>query len=130
MQMQQEKNYKRIANLINAREFCLIQDYPKHADKHESEIDRIINEDFPSGSGFDSGTQIDYAKSTGEKLVFITAFHHMEDGYYTHWTYHNVIVTPSLRYDFELEVTGDDDNEIIAYIEEMFYTSLQQVNGS
>ena len=85
---------------------------------------------LPSGSGFDAGTQIDLDKSTPEKIVLNTAFHHMNDGgYYDGWTEHTVTVRPSFLWDFDIRVGGRDRNCIKEYIAEMMHQALTQPAG-
>jgi hypothetical protein len=65
--------------------------------------------------------------STPEKLVFNTAFHHMDEaGGYDGWTEHQVIVTPSLEMGYSIRVTGRDKEEIKEYIAEMFSAALDE----
>jgi hypothetical protein len=101
----------------------------------ERHTDRIaaLNGVMPSGAGFDNGTEIvladDLAKaagcSTGAKLVFQTAFHHMTaDGVYDGWTEHTVTVTPSFIGGFDLKVSGRDRNQIKDYIADTFSHAL------
>ncbi len=91
----------------------------------EDTIERLVKEYMPSGSGFDSGTTLDLEASTDYKLVFGTAFHHMDEhGSYTKWTEHRVIVSPSLAFDFDLVVSGRDHNGIKEYIHESFHQAL------
>jgi len=83
--------------------------------------DRVkeIMQDAPSGSGFDSGTQLD-DKSTPKKLIFNTSYHHMDDdGFYTIWTHHKVIITPDFR-GVDVRVTGKNYNDIKDYIGDVF----------
>ena len=80
---------------------------------------------LPSGSGFDSGSKLDES-STPNKLVFSTAFHHMDEaGYYDGWTEHKVIVTPTFG-GIDVRVTGKNRNQIKEYISEVFYSLLQE----
>ena len=66
---------------------------------------------MPSGSGFDSGTKFDFDKSTPNKLVFQTSYHHMnQNGYYDGWTEHTITVTPSLQFGFDAVIGGRDRN--------------------
>jgi hypothetical protein len=84
-------------------------------------VNGMRNTQMPSGSGFDSGTQFDYDKSTPEKLVFHTTFHHMnENGMYDGWTEHTVTVTPSFVLGYHVKITGRNKNNIIEYINECF----------
>lgn len=86
---------------------------------------------LPYGSGFDSGCELELEKSTPDKLVIKTSYHHLDDnGFYSGWTDHKVIVTPSLRFGFELRVTGKNKNQIKDYIVEEFYHVLSQDCGS
>ncbi len=83
--------------------------------------DRVkeIMQDAPSGSGFDSGTQLD-DKSTPKKLIFDTSYHHMnEAGFYIGWTDHSVIITPGFR-GVDVCVTGKNYNGIKDYIGDVF----------
>lgn len=81
----------------------------------------------PSGSGFDRGTQFNVTRSGDTRLVFNTAFHHMnEHGYYDGWTEHEVIVTPVLSISgISVRVTGKDKNNIKEYIHDTFYNWLK-----
>ncbi len=84
--------------------------------------DRIkaIMEEAPSGSGFDSGTELD-DKSTPKKLIFNTGYHHMdEDGFYIGWTHHKVTITPGFN-GMDIKVTGEDYNAIKDYIADVFW---------
>jgi hypothetical protein len=58
--------------------------------------------------------------STPDKLVFNTSFHHMdENGYYTGWTDHNIIVTPTFG-SFKIAITGKDRGGIKEYLHDVF----------
>jgi hypothetical protein len=99
----------------------------KHAewfDKHEDKILALVKEHMPSGSGFDSGTTIDFDASHAEKLVFSMSFHHMNNnGYYDGWTEHTVTVTPSFQ-GINLRISGRNRNDIKEYIHETFMYAL------
>jgi hypothetical protein len=92
--------------------------------RHSERIRRLLDL-MPSGSGFDSGTLLDFARTTPEKLVFTTAFHHMdESGGYAGWTSHLVTVRPSFVHDMTLTVSGRDRNDIKEYIVQTFEAAL------
>ena len=119
-----------LARTVGARLRCLEMDrdgsHREAIARHESILTGILLE-FPSGSGFDAGTQLDKDGSTGERLVFTTAFHHMnENGLYDGWTNHKVIVTPSLEMGCRIKITGRDRNEIKDYIGERFQSVLSK----
>ena len=85
---------------------------------------------IPSGSGIDSGTELDRDESTPEKLIFRFSFHHMNDaGYYDGWTEHKAIVKPSLRYGFDLKITGRNRNDIKEYLDNLFSNWLDSDSG-
>lgn len=95
-------------------------------DRHEDTIERLVKEFMPSGSGFDNGTRIDLDASHTEKLVFTTAYHHMNDGgYYDGWTDHTVTVTPSLVHEFRLRIGGRNRTDIKECIEQAFADALR-----
>jgi hypothetical protein len=122
-----EPNYQKIASKLQAMLNCQESGNEEWEGKHADAIAGIVKEYAPSGSGFDSGTEIDFDASTPERLVFSTSFHHMtEHGYYNGWTEHSVIVTPSLAHGFNLRVTGRDRNDIKDYIEELFQEFLSK----
>lgn len=120
--------YRRLANLVQARANCLAHDdiaKLEWAERHTDRLESLVREHMPSGSGFDNGTQIDLDSSTGEKLVFITAFHHMDaHGGYSGWTDHTVTVRASLMYGFDVKVSGRDRNQIKDYIGDAFHSAL------
>ena len=117
--------FQRLASLVQARKNAEDSKNAEWVDKHTWAIDALENEHFPSGSGFDNGASLDLAVSTHNKLVISTSFHHMnENGYYDGWTYHDVIVRPSLVFGFDLRITGRDRDGIKDYIAEVFHHAL------
>jgi len=89
--------------------------------KHRDEIERIVDDGAPSGSGFDSGTTIDLDASTENKLVFTTEYHHMSDaGFYDGWTSHRITVRPSFAFGYRLSISGQNRNGIKEYAAEIF----------
>lgn len=117
---------------------------PKHHDDAYNNAVNWVNEwearlermeaALPSGSGFDSGTQILLGnpgesrnkRSIGERLVLKTAFHHMnEHGCYDGWTEHLLIVEGSLMFGCNLRITGRNRNDIKDYMQELFDEALR-----
>jgi len=97
------------------------------ASTHRITIMDLVAKYMPRGSGFDCGTKLDLDKSTGERLVFTTDFHHMNDvGMYDGWTAHTITVRPSLSYEIGLAVSGKNRNDIKNCIHELFDTDLRQ----
>lgn len=118
-----EKLINRLAEVYPALENCkktgASEDW---IEKYEKIIDKILNL-LPDGTGFDSGTTIESVAHN--KIVFNTAFHHMNsNGYYTRWTYHTVTVTPSFVFPLDIKVSGSNYGNIKDYIAEVFYDCL------
>lgn len=122
-----KKLYAELAGLIDARLNCL-KSRNEWAEKHEERILALVDNYMPSGSGFDSGTKIDLDASTGDKLVFHTSYHHMnENGYYDGWTDHTVTVTGSLMFGYNIKIGGRDRNGFKEYAYEVFNSALETV---
>lgn len=93
--------------------------------RNVDELERLCREFLPSGSGFDSGTEIELDDCRAAKrIVFKTSFHHINDvGMYDGWTNHLVIIEPDFD-GFILRVTGRDRNAIKDYIADTFHHAL------
>jgi hypothetical protein len=122
--------YVVLASLLEARLNC--QRYPGWSNDHEwferhtERIMVLVAYHMPSGSGFNSGTTLDIDRSTPEKLIFTTGFHHMsESGMYDGWTDHEVIITPSLAVGFVMRITGRDRDGIKEKIRDIFSMNLE-----
>jgi hypothetical protein len=119
--------YSELASTVDACKTCS-KDLPRMAEwygKHKENILALVHEHMPSGSGFDCGTELAFDESHGEKLVFTTSFHHMNDtGYYDGWTEHTIVVTPSFS-GFNLRISGRDRNDIKDYIHDVFSQALK-----
>lgn len=121
----QRKLYQHIASRLQAFDNCERSDNLEWSRKHHAILDELVRVLMPSGSGFDSGTRFDWDESKPNRLVFITSFHHMNDGgMYDGWTEHTVIITPNLALGFDLRITGRDRNDIKDYIGETFHAAL------
>lgn len=125
-QKQTVKLYVKIARLLQARINCWENNNREWFEKHTQALIKL-EENLPRGSGFDCGTKIFIDACTAEKIVFKTSFHHMNNsGYYDGWTYHNVIVKPSLSFGFTLSISGKDKNDIKDYIADIFNEALEK----
>lgn len=90
-------------------------------------IARIEREILPSGSGIDSGTRIDAARSGFRRIVLETSFHHMnEGGYYDGWTEHRITCDAAFHLGTLIRVSGRDRNGIKEYLAELFDDVLAQ----
>lgn len=114
------KKFEAIADCIR----LINSSRPEWKEKAEERLEKLVS-CLPSGSGIDNGTKVLLDKSTPERLVLQADFHHMnENGYYTQWTYHEIVVTPSILFRMNLKVSGRNLNNIKEYLEEVFYESL------
>jgi hypothetical protein len=117
--------YREFASTVDAYHRCVATGNTEWRDKHEERLTTLAKDHLPSGSGFDCGTTIDIDKSTGERLVFHTSFHHMDEaGGYDGWTEHTVTVRASLIHGFTLTISGRNRNDIKDYIGEVFQNGL------
>jgi hypothetical protein len=120
------KTYQKLATTIDALINCIEKGNAQWQENHETTIEKIM-ERAPHGSGFDSGTKIDLKNSTGEKIIFTTSFHHMNDGgYYDGWTEHTITVRPSMRFGFTMTISGRDRNDTKDFISECFESFLSE----
>ncbi len=120
-----------LAQLVGAYQRC-IKDSSKAEwqAKHRERIESLVKDRMPSGSGFDCGTKLDFDKSSEEKLVFHTSYHHMTEGVYDGWTEHTVTVKPSLAFGISLTIGGRNRNDIKDHIGELFDYSLRSLARS
>ena len=121
---------RQLAGKVIALSNCIASGNTEWRGRHEADIEDIVTQFMPSGSGIDCGTALvldDALRNPGARLLFTTSFHHMnEGGMYDGWTEHMVIVTPSLWHDFDLRITGRDRNDIKEYLHEVFHAALMQ----
>lgn len=114
------KLYQAIATAIVARENSYEtynQEWLENWENKLEEYQKLL----PSGSGFDSGCEIDLDNSNGERIRIKADFHHMnEHGFYDGWTEHTVTIRASLLFGFEVRVNGVNRNNIKEYIQETF----------
>lgn len=117
--------YSELANLICARANCAKSNNSEWHEKHTNRITEIVAKYMPTGSGFDNGTHLDLDASTENKLVFTTAYHHMnESGMYDGWTDHTVTVTPAFVGNFDIRISGRNRNDIKEYMHDTFSGAL------
>lgn len=117
--------YQEIARRLVAMENCRKSGNVEWLQNHGAAISHYVAEHFPHGSGFDGGVTFDFDDSTPDRLIFLTAFHHMnESGMYDGWTEHKLTVRPSLAFGYDLRIGGRDRDGIKEYIAECFAACL------
>ena len=116
------KTYQFIAQIMS---IIINADSQDHIDKAKDILRHIERNILPSGSGFDAGAKVLIDECKENKIVFGTDFHHMNDvGYYDGWTTHKVVITPCLRFGFDMCISGRDKRNIKEYIGDVFHDVL------
>lgn len=119
------KVYQVLASSLMAHRNCILHNNVEWRDIWERRIEWLEKEYLPSGSGFDAGTTVDIDACGDTKMVFKTAYHHMdENGFYDGWTSHEVIAEPEFLSGIDVKVTGLDENDIREYIGDTFFYAL------
>lgn len=125
--MPSNPTYRVLASTVQAIANCIQSRNKEWEPKHLQRIMQVMDSFGPSGSGIDNGTQLDLEKSTGEKLVFTTDYHHMDDaGGYDGWTEHTVTVTASLISDIDVSISGRNRNDIKDVLHDVFCAFLKE----
>lgn len=108
---------------------ALRQVKPDYKQPHEDAIEAYLQL-LPYGSGIDAGWTFDWTKSSAYSLHFAFEYHHMEDGSYTGWTKHQLIISPCMEQGYKLRITGKNKSGVKEYlydlISECFYFDPNQ----
>ena len=116
------KIYQKIAHIVS---IIINADSQDHIDKAKDALRHIERNILPSGSGFDAGTKVLIDECKENKIVLGTDFHHMSEvGYYDGWTDHKIVITPCLRFGFDMRISGRDKRNIKEYIADVFHDVL------
>lgn len=116
-----------VAHLISAIRSCERSSNQLWQTHHESALDKLTREHFPSGSGIDAGVTLLHDKCSETTLVMQTSFHHMNDaGMYDGWTEHRVTIRASLIGEFSIQVSGRDRNRIKDYLADVFLEAMSR----
>ena len=128
--MGKDKIYKRLAKMANSRLRCLNSTkFPQEIENYENEINNIMKNVLPHGSGIDNGCSFNFEKSRNNRLVINSAYHCMnENGYYDGWVDFIVVLTPSLEMDYELQIKGNFGkySHVKDYLYQIFGDSFDQ----
>ena len=119
---QQPPLYQAIATAIDAHANCVKSGNREWEQRWSERLD-AYDECLPSGAGFDSGSKIrreEWAFNNAEVLIN-TSYHHMDEhGGYDGWTHHVVTIRANLAHGFDVDIDGDDRNDIKDYMAEVF----------
>lgn len=123
----QRQLYQILASIIDARSTCAKRSNDEWFRKHTEMLTALVSDHMPRGSGIDIGTSLDLDRSTGDKLVFATSFHHMDEyGGYDGWTNHTIVIRPSLAHGYSLRIDGRDRAGIKEHLADTFSQALSQ----
>lgn len=93
----------------------------------QDKLNEIARAYLPSGSGIDSGCDIDAERSKPNRIVINFGYHHMDEhGGYTVWTHHDLIIKPDLCFGLTLRITGPDRDMVKEYLYELFHQCLNE----
>ena len=94
-------------------------------------LEHIEKNHLPSGSGFDSGCSVNLVESKVNRLVIDFDYHHMdENGYYDGWSHNQIIVTPSLVWEFDIKVVNKKGGRRIeSYDRDYFVETFNYILG-
>jgi len=111
---------EKIAGTVQAMNNCIAVKNEIWEHRHRETISQIEANDLPSGSGINSGCEIDLSNTTKDKVIIKTSFHHMDEhGGYDEWTEHNVTIRPQFN-GIDIKISGKDKNGVKEYLAELF----------
>ena len=99
---------------------------PEMVDEIRNDLDSMVQNYLPHGSGIDNGVTIDHEQSRKNKIVLNLGFHHMDDYGYSGWTEHTAVIQPCLSFGYSLKITGRNRNEIKQYLQDVLSDDLDQ----
>ena len=134
------KIYKALAQKAYSRLRCIdsINKFPDHdnvktwkiwIDRYEDEIDDIMKNIFPHGSGVDNGCSFNYDKSCNNRLIINSGYHCMDEhGHYDGWVDFTVTLIPDLELDYKLKIKGNFGkySHVKEYLYQIFHDSFDQ----
>ena len=119
------KLYRKIARTLQAIENCREVNNVEWIEKHQAML-TAYEAALPSGSGIDSGSHI-LGDSKPDRIRISADYHHMDaNGFYGRWTEHVIVVKPTLLSDFDLTITGQNFDDIKAYLNDVYSDALAQ----
>jgi hypothetical protein len=119
------KLYKELSSRIDQYNRCIETGNSLWQEKTREAL-KELTALLPHGSGIES-TSIDLEKSNGEKIVIVFSYHFMNDaGFYDGYGDFILTVKPSLQFDFILNISGKDRNQIKDYFYDMFQCALSE----
>lgn len=137
------KIYKALATKAYSRLRCIdsvnknptsnsVDTWKEWIDKYEDDIDNIMRNIFPHGSGIDSGCIFNYEKSYNNKIVINSGYHCMDQwGGYDGWVDFTVTLNPDIELDYTLNIRGNFGKYgyIKEYLYQIFHDSFNQEYG-
>lgn len=117
------KLYAELARTIGAFKRC--DDANEWKERWKEYISELVEEYFPSGSGFDNGCTLDLDASSEEKLIISAPYHAMDsNGYYSGWVNYRIAVRASLAFGAIVRVSGPSHDGLKEYVADVFHNVL------
>ena len=118
------KVYKKISALINAIKSSKNQ---KYIDKWEEELEILIDDYLPSGSGFNNTPNIIMDSCSRERIFLNIPFQELhKNGYYNELINLTIIVKSDLQHDFDIVCLNNIDTGILDYILDTYQEYLNK----
>ncbi len=115
----------RIASLHGQFTRCQATNNTEWKHRSAAEIDLLVRDYLPHGSGVDNGVLFDYDKSRSARLVFNFGYHFMDDnGFYDGWGDFQCVVTADIESGYNVEIKGRNRRDIKDYLHEIFSYAL------
>jgi hypothetical protein len=120
--------YHHLAHYVTAYSNCVLSGNIEWKEKHLDQIEYIVKNFLPSGSGIDNGVKLVLEDCNSKRLVFDLGYHHMDEfGSYGGWTYHKVTVRPDFLFMIDISISGPNKNDIKGYLGELLNSCLSEV---
>lgn len=112
------KLYQKIAKVLSQKNWA----------KKTKELS-LLQELLPNGYGIreHEGLAVILLESTKKRIVIETTYWHPNDSYETsRGTVHQVVITPSFEDEINIRVTGQNENNVKEYLEDIFREALMK----
>ena len=120
--------YHHLARYVTAYNNCVKSGNIEWRENHLAQIEYIVKNFLPSGSGIDNGIELVIEDCNSKRLVFDLGYHHMDEyGGYDCWTHHRVTVRPDFVFAMDISISGPNKNDIKSYLGELMNASLSEV---
>ena len=107
-------------SMLNAKD-------PHWFDTFSKELNDLLSNYLPHGSGIDGETAVCPSRSKDDRIVIASNYHLMnENGFYVRWIKFDIVIKPNLQWGMDLSVKGQfgKDQDVKEYLAELFHEAL------